>query len=106
MQKYIEVTDNRNNSIQVFSVFKDDKISFSTYYKEGAKLDSNILDFIAALLCQLYGKNDTQKVNNESLPNFYRKKPYLRGKKRVLEYKEKDITTGTILSQGYQFTNK
>lgn len=106
MQKYLEVTDNRNNSIQVFSDFKNDKVNFTTYHKEGAKLDSNILDFIAALLCQLYGKNDTQKVNNEFLPNFYSDNPILRGKKRVLEYKEKDITTGTILLQGYQFTNK
>ena len=106
MKKYLEVTDNRNNSIQVFSDSKNDKVNFSTYYKEGANLDSNILDFIAALLCQLYGKNDTQKVNNKNLPNYYRDKPCLIGKKRVLEYKEKDITTGTILLQGYQFTNK
>ena len=105
MKKYIEVTDNRNNSIQVFSNLENEIISLTTYHKEGAKLDSNILDFIAALLCQLYGKNDTQEVNNNNLPNYYRNRPYLRGKKRVLEYKEKDITTGTILSQGYQFTN-
>ena len=106
MKKYVEITDSNNNNIQVFSNLENEKISLTTYHKEGAKLDSNILDFIAALLCQLYGKNDTQKVNNKYLPNFYSDKPILRGKKRVLEYKEKDLKTGTIFVHGYQFTNK
>lgn len=105
MKKYLEITDRNNNFIQVYSDFKNDKISYSTYHKEGANLDKNILNFITALLCQLYGKMDTQEVNNSNLPNYYRKNPYLRGKKRVLEFKEKDIKTGVLFNHGYQFTN-
>ena len=105
MKKYLEITDRNNNFIQVYSDFKNDKISYYTYHKEGASLDKDILGYISALLCQLYGKNDTQKVNNSNLPNYYRNKPYLRGKKRILEFKEKDIKTGVLFNHGYQFTN-
>ena len=105
MNKYIEIEDRNNNLIKVFSEYKNDKISYSTYHKEGAKLDKDILSFISALICQLYGKNSTQKINGFISPNYYRKYPCLKGKKMVLRFVEKDILTDTVINSGYQFTN-